>query len=65
MITFQHQSDVRRIIMDEFDLPRAAEILREAKREIDQHTDEAWLYAKLVKRAEKLLLYGEADDEGD
>ena len=47
------------------DLPRAVEILREAKREVNEVSQEAWDYAALVKRGEKLLIYGEVDPEED
>ena len=63
MIAFQHRSDVRRIIMDEFDLPMASEILREAKCEADEVREELFRYEKLVRRAEKLLLYGQSEPE--
>lgn len=63
MMTFQHQSDVRRVIMDEFDLPRASEILRQAKREADEAHEDAFSYASLVRRAERWLLYGDATED--
>ena len=63
MIAFQHQSDVKRIIMDEFDMPTAVKILREAQREANEIAEEAWNYASLVRRAEKVLIYGSEAEE--
>ena len=49
--------------MDEFDLPRAAEILRQAKREANEAHEDAFCYASLVSRAEKWLIYRDVAED--